>query len=113
MICPKCNSAEMQPDHDRIRGIEIYFCWKCGERIYPAYPRREPNDEDQVRSAHACPMHKGKKTNGNKHRALVPGICKRCGDPFEGGPNRKYCEDCIDVAKREYNEVYYKNRRAA
>ncbi len=116
MICPKCESMEMRPDPDRIRGIEAYYCWKCGNRIYPLYPRRVPSEDDAERSPNICQMHNTGKTrreSGNKHRALVAGICKRCGDPFEGGPNRKYCADCIDIAKREYNEVYYKNRRIA
>jgi len=110
MICPKCESAEMRPDPDRVHGMDAYYCWKCGERIYPLYPRRQPTEKDMERSANVCPMHKARKTNGNKHRAKVRGVCARCGDPFEGGPNRKYCDDCIGPAKREYNEMYHRAR---
>lgn len=116
MICPKCESAEMRSDPDRIRGMEAYHCWKCGNRIYPLYPSREPSNDDLERSPYLCRMHNTGKTrreSGNKHRALVAGICKRCGDPFEGGPNRKYCDDCADIVKTKGNRTYYLNRRQA
>ena len=48
MICPKCESAEMRPDPDRVHGMDAYYCWKCGERIYPLYPRRQPTEKDNA-----------------------------------------------------------------
>jgi DNA-directed RNA polymerase subunit RPC12/RpoP len=33
MICPKCESAEMRPDPDRVHGMDAYYCWKCGKEM--------------------------------------------------------------------------------
>lgn len=116
MICPKCESAWMIPDPDRISGVEAYHCWKCGNRIYPLYPRRAPSNDDLERSPNLCQMHntgKARRESGNKHRSLVPGFCRKCHEPFEGGPNRKYCDDCMDIVKTKRNRTYYINRRQA
>jgi hypothetical protein len=29
----------MHDEHDRKSGIEIYACFKCGNRFYPDYPK--------------------------------------------------------------------------
>jgi len=40
MICIKCHSSEMYEQWDRINGIRILACIKCGKTIYEDYPLR-------------------------------------------------------------------------
>jgi predicted RNA-binding Zn-ribbon protein involved in translation (DUF1610 family) len=38
-ICPKCG-APMHEDDDRRSCMTAYVCFKCGNRLYPDYPKR-------------------------------------------------------------------------
>lgn len=41
-LCPKCD-VPMHDDDDRRSGIAAYACFKCGNRVYPDYPKRQAN----------------------------------------------------------------------
>ncbi|HBA53295.1 zf-TFIIB domain-containing protein [Syntrophorhabdus aromaticivorans] len=44
--CPKCGTP-MHNDHDRQSSIEVRACFKCGNRVYPEYPKR-PGTKNMV-----------------------------------------------------------------
>ncbi|OPX93441.1 MAG: hypothetical protein A4E58_02938 [Syntrophorhabdus sp. PtaB.Bin006] len=38
-LCPKCG-APMHDEYDGQSSIDVYACFKCGNRVYPGYPKR-------------------------------------------------------------------------
>jgi len=87
MICEKCGSSEVWPDHDRVNGVEVYACWVCGWRYYPAYPARTPAKADDYHIPEKKKL-----------------VCQlpSCGKSFEGRAGTKYCcRQCGETARRE------------
>jgi len=49
MTCSKCKAHEMYmyPERDNRIGVEVCVCFKCGNRIYNGYPKRNGVEEQE------------------------------------------------------------------